>query len=292
MATMATTIAAVRRILGDRPVEDALGGAIAAGSTTTMTPTDVTQYARGNVWEFQDGATEADVVLVTGVDAETPAITIRRNHENSTGIAHSSGAILFKDPTYRYNTIAQAVNTVIESDLFEEQVWDLLEHQVTSNADGSADYNAPTSLCEEFLAVYQQTSAMTSPYWFGAREFSQYPRNVDTSLYANGKVFFIRRNLGVLGTDIYYVTCKHRLTLATLTATQERIVQWLTCAYLLEWQESRRLGGPTNQGDRTVRPGQAPATAAYYRQLAQRALQAEQSRLRKLNPPTKVWRRA
>lgn len=291
MATMATTVAAVRKILGDRPVEDYLGASIAAGSTTTFTPTDVSLYAKGDVWEFQDGSTEADVVLVRAVDDATPLITVKRSHEDSTGVAHSNAAVLMKAPTFRYNTIAQAVSTVIDSDLYENGVHDLIEHQVTSNSDGSPDYNAPLSTCEEFLAVYQKTSTMDTPQWFGNAAFTRYPKNVDTSLYANGKVFFITRNLGTAGTDIYYISCAERLTLATLTAAQTHIVQWLTCAYLLEWTEPRRLAGPTNQGDRTVRPGQGVGTAAYYRQLADRGMQNEKSRLRKLNPPTKVWRR-
>ena len=288
---MALTIAAIRRILGDRPDEDALGGAIASGATTSFTPTDVTKYAKGNVWEFQDGTTEADVALVTAVDDATPLITIRRNHENSTGTSHLSGAILFKDPTYRYNTIAHAVNTVIAADLYDNGVYDLIEHQVTSNADGSADYNAPASTCEEFLAVYQKLAQDQQPYWFSPQQFTRRPHNVDTALYANGKVFFIYRNRGVAGTDIYYVTCAHRLTLSTLTSAQETLVQMLACAYLLEWREVRRLDGPTNQGDRTVRPGQGPGTAAYYRSIADRMIQNEKQRLRKLNPPTKVWLR-
>lgn len=288
---MALTAKAVRKILGDRPVEDYLGAAIASEGATSMTPTDASLYAKGNVWEFDDGAAGAEMVLVRSVDTATPSITIKRGHEGSTAATHSNGTVLFLNPRFRYDTIAQAVNTALDVDLFENQVFDLIEHQVTSNSDGSQDYNAPATGCEEFLAVYQLTATMSAPEWFGSSWFTRYPKNVDTSLYANGKVFFINRNLGAAGTDIYYVTCKHRLDITTLTATQERIVQWLACAYLLEWSEPRRLQGPTNQGDRTVRPGQGVGTAAYYRQLAKEAIAAEQARLRKLNPPKKEWRR-
>jgi hypothetical protein len=291
MTTMALTVAAVRKILNDRPVEDLLGAAVASDSTTAITPTDVTLYAKGNVWEFADGTDGAEMYLVRSVDDATPVLAVKRGHEDSTAVTHSNGAVMVKDPRFRYNTVAQAVNTTLDASLYEDGVYDLIEHQVTSNSDGSQDYNAPASTCEEFLAVYQKLSTMDAPEWFGSSQFTRYPKNVDTSLHSNGKVFFIKLNLGTPGTDIFYITCAHRLTITTLTATQERIVQWLACAYLLEWTEPRRTAGPTNQGDRTVRPGQAVGTAAYYRQLAERTIAAEKARLRKLNPPKKEWRR-
>lgn len=286
--TMATQVAAIRRILNDRPVEDYLDSAIASTSATTLDPTDVTLYAKGNVVEFHDGSGE--LALVRSVDPTTPAVEIKRGHEDSTAATHSDECVILFDPRFRYNTIEQAINTVLNTELFENQVFDPIEHQITSDADGNPAYNAPTSSCEEFLAVYQQTASMDSPTYFGSSWFTRYPKNVDTSLYANGKVFFINRNLGTPGTDVFYVTCKHRLTVTTLTSTQENIVQWLACAYLLEWTEPRRTAGPTNQGDRTVRPGQAVGTSAYYRQLAKEAIAAEKARLRKLNPPKREWR--
>lgn len=288
--SMASEVAQIRRILNDAPDQDLLNGAISSTTATTFVVDTPSKWAAGNVWEFDDGAAGAEQVRVTSVDTSTSTITVTRGHGGSTAATHADNCVILKNPSFRYDTIAQAANTVLDADLFENDVYDLIEHQVTSNSDGSTDYNAPASTCEEWMAVYQKTSTMTRPSWFPSNAFTRYPNNVDTALYANGKMFSIYQNLGTPGTDIFYVTCRERLTITTLSATQERILQWLACAYLLEWTEPRRAQGPTNQGDRTVRPGTGIGDAAYYRTLAARVIQAESSRLRKLNPPTKVWR--
>jgi hypothetical protein len=288
MTTTALTVAAIRKILNDVPVEDYLDAAIASTSATTFTPTDETLYAVGDEWEFDDDTGE--VVLIRAFDPDTPTATVKRGHRDSVAATHADETVLLKNPRHFYDTISQAIQTVIDSDLYDNGVYDLIEHIVTSSVN-STYYAAPSTSCEEWLAVYQVAGTAVEPTWFGSSNFTRYPKNVDTTLYATGKVFQINRQDGVGGTDPYYVTCAHRLTLATLNAAQEDIVRFLACAYLLEWSEPRRLQGPTNQGDRTVRPGQAVGTAAYYRQLAERLIQNEKARLRKLNPPIKVWRR-
>ncbi len=65
----------------------------------------------------------------------------------------------------------------------------------------------------------------------------------------------------------------------------ERIVQFLSAAYVLEWTEPHRLAGPTNQGDQTVRPGAAIPTAAYYRQLAEELMSKRRRELEETFPP-------
>jgi len=281
MTTIAAQVKIIRRLLQDEPLSDTLASSIAAGSTTTMTVTDVTKFAVGQWWEFDDDT--GDKVLVTDVNASTSVCTIRRNYRGSTGVAHSSGAVLAKAPRFEYDTVSQAINTVLDTDLDGENIFDLKEHQVTSSATTDF-YDAPAADCERFLDVYQQTATMLEPrrqqLWF-----SPTPTNVDTSLFASGKYFIIQGNYGAPGSDVYYVTCRHPLAIGTLTAQQERIVQFLACAYLLEWTEPKRLQGPNNQGDTTVRPGAAIPTAAYYRTLAEEQMNKEQLRLRNLFPP-------
>lgn len=273
MTTMALTVAAIRKMLQDRPDEDYLTALIAAAATTTMTVNDVTKHAAGVVWEFSDG----DLVLTRSVDESTSIVTIKRGHEDATAAAHASGAVILKEPRFRYNTIAQAVNLVLDADLYNEGIYYLNTHQVTSSATTDA-YNAPTSSCEEFVQVYQMTSTMTEPR--NVVDFTRIPDKVDTSLYANGKVFRINENMGTPGTELYYVNCKERLAIGTLSTPQERIVQMLAAAYLLEWQEPRRTSGPTDQNDQTVRPGANLPTAAYFRQLASKLMAKERSNLK------------
>ena len=278
--TMATTIAAIRRILNDFPDEDTLGAAIAAANTTTMTVTDITKHFKGKVFEFDDAT--GDVVLETAVNGSTSVVTIKRGHLGSTAAAHLIGAVMLDNPRYRYDQITQAVNTVLDADLFHEGLFELQEHQITSSA--TTDYyNSPAAGCLRFLDVYQKTSTMYEP----RREaiwYSPYPTNVDTSLYASGKYFVINGNYGVAGTAIYYVTCAHAYEITTLSTAAQRIVELLACAYLLEWSEPRRLGGPNNQGDITVKPGQSVGTAAYYRGLAEELMVKERRKTSELFP--------
>jgi hypothetical protein len=164
-----------------------------------------------------------------------------------------------------------------------ENIFDLQEHQITSSATTNY-YDAPTAGCERFMDVYQKTSGMLSPRR-RVLQYSPLPTNVDTSLYSTGKYFVIQGQYGPPGVDVYYVTCRHPLAIGTLTSQQERIVQFLACAYLLEWTEPKRLAGPNNQGDTTIRPGAALPAAAYYRQLAEEQMNKEQQRLKNLFPP-------
>ena len=265
MTTMALTVAAIRRILQDDPDSTTTAGSIAAAGTATVAVADIGKFAVGQTWEFDDDT--GDTVLITAIADSTATITMRRGHRDSTAAAHSSGVVMLKDPRYSYDEISQAVNFVLDSDLYQEGIFDLIEHQITSSA-STDHYNAPSTSCQKFLDVYQMPASGTEPQRTDLH-YTPEGRNVDTTLYANGKYFVIQGNAGVPGTDLYYVTCAHKLTITTLTTSEERIVQLLGAAYVLEWTEPRRLGGPTNQGDETVRPGASMATAAYLRGLAE-----------------------
>jgi hypothetical protein len=279
---MATTVQAIRKLLGDSPDETTLTAAISSTSATTVTVTDINKFAVGQTWEFDDGATGAEAVLITAVTPSTSTITMKRGHKNTTAATHANGAVILNEPRFLYDTVAQAVNYVLDTDLYAEGLFELQEHQVTSSSTTDF-YNSPAAGCLRFLDVYQKTASMDEPKRAKLR-YSEYPTNVDTSLFANGKYFIIEHNYGVAGTDIYYVTCAHAMTISTLTTAAQRIVELLATAYVLEWSEPRRLAGPNNQGDTTVRPGASVGTAAYYRQLAEEMMSKERRRNEELFP--------
>lgn len=290
MATMAATIRTIRNILLDNPENVHLNGAIANATeeTVVVDTTDIDKVAVGQILEHDTGGEERYVI---SVDEDAASFEAYRGYNGTTAASsHADNSFMWINPRFSYRVIEQAVNTVLDVDLFNEGLYDLNEHQITSNADGTRDYNAPTSNCEEFLSIYQFTSSMTEPQWLVTTEFSREYRNVDTTHHATGRMFTIRRNLGVPGTDVYYVTCGHRLAIGTLNARHERIVQWLACAYLLEWEDTRRVAQNTTQGDRTVRAGQRISQAAYYRQLAERVINDERSEVKKvLNKGGRQW---
>lgn len=288
MATIANTVLAIRRILGDLPEQVHLNGAIANTTTETFVvdAVDIDKVAVGQILEHETGG---ELRYVYSVDKDTNTPSAYRGYAGSTAATQADNSFAWVNPRFYYVTIEQAINSVIDVDLFNEQLYDLNEHTIASNSDGTRDYNAPSANCEEFLSIYQFTSSMTEPQWLLMNEFTRYPRNVDTTHHATGKMFTIKRNLGVAGTDNFYVTCGHRLAIGTLTARQERIVQFLACAYLLEWEDAKRTSQNTTQGDRTVRAGQRIQSAAYYRQLAEPIIANERSEVKKYLPSGRVW---
>jgi len=278
--TMSTTVAAIRRLLNDDPDETTTSASVSTTAATTVTVTDITKFATGQTWEFDDDSGE--LVLITAVADSTSTITMKRGHKDTTAATHSSGVVMMKEPRYYYDTVSQAVNYVLDSDLYSEGLFELQEHQVTSSAT-SDYYNAPAAGCLRFLDVYQKTSSMYEPKRSRLR-YSEFPTNADSTLFANGKYFIIEGNYGTAGTDIYYVTCAHAMTITTLTTASQRIVELLGTAYLLEWTEPRRAQGPTNQGDTTVRTGTNIGTAAYYRSLAEELMAKEKRKTEELFP--------
>lgn len=289
MTTYLATAQKIRRILQDYPDRTYLSANITDTTTKTFTVNDISKFSKGSVWEHADYAeVSAELREVETVDPSGGTVTASRGYADSTAATHLSASYMVKDPKYRYDLILQAIDTVLDRDLWDRGIFDIIEHIVTSSATSSA-YNAPTTSCMEWLWVYQRIISTDPPR--SVIDFTRLPRNVDTTLWANGKVFEINGNWGTPGTANYYVNCKHRLAIGTLSTQQERIVQWLACAYLLEWTEPKRLSGPTNQNDRTIKPGQGIGDAQYYRALAERAMGAERSLLKSENPAFRTFRK-
>ena len=288
MATTASLVKDIRRLLGDRPIRAKLTGAISDTTTETfsVSSTHAQLFNVGELWEHADDTGE--IRDITAVDLATPQITGVRGAYFSTAATHSNATYLEKYPRWRYDLISDAVDQVLDNDLWP-YVYEIVEHQVTTSTTTTA-YNSPATTCEKFLSVYQRTASTDDPTYKGIT-YSVYPQNVDTTLWANGKVFYIsggKRD----GSEKYYVNCAHRLSASTLLTRQETLVRMRACQYLLEWTAPGRLQGPTNQGDRTVRPGDELRTAAYYEQEFRRHLRSEATWLREQVPPRQLFKRA
>jgi hypothetical protein len=286
VSTIPLTVTAIRRLLKDEPVRVQLGAAVVGSSdeTVTLVAGDITKIQSGIRVEHDDATGEQRRVL--SVDGDNDEFEAERGYLGSTAASHSNSTYMVVSPRFPYDEVSQAINMVLDAELLSAGIYDILERTITSSATTNS-YNSPSANVEEVLAVYQKTSSMSEPVWL--IDFERYPRNVDTSLYGTGKMVTIRENLGVPGTDTYYLSTKEKLTITTLTTRQERIVQLLACANLIEWESVRRLAGPTNQGDRTVNVNQMAQTGSYYRSLARPLMKAEVSDLRSLNPPKKNW---
>jgi hypothetical protein len=284
MTTMAATVADLRRVLKDRPERTKITADIVDTTTETFTVTKPELFAVGNVWEHDDGgASGAERRYVTAVNTASSTVTAERGFQSSTAATHSSTSIVLKDPRFPYDECALAVNLILNLELYNAGIYDIKPHQVTASATTNW-YDSPSSGCEEFLRVYQQITA--SEGIVPITNFTPLGRDVDTSLYASGRAFSI---VGGASGTTYYVNCKHKLTITTLTESQKAIVLFLGAAHLLEWEEPRQTAGPTNQGDRSVKPGTHAQMAAYYRAQAAGLIAKERAYLKALNPPRRVY---
>lgn len=284
MTTVAAQVPIIRRLLNDNPIEAHLNGAIADTTTETFVvdSIDTSKFKVGQVWEHETGG---ELRRVYSVDVDTNTPSAYRGYKGSTAATQADNSFLYLEPRFEYTTIDQAINHVLDYDLFPK-IYEIQEHEYTTSATSRA-YNANSTGCEKILDVYQRTVS-TNPPQRGGITYTVYPQNVDTDLWSNGKMFeFIGGTQN--GTDKFYVNCAHRVTIGTLLSRQERLVQVGAAKYLLEWSTIRRLAGPTNQGDRSVRPADPLVTARYYSDLFEKMKREESEYLRKQVPRRKVW---
>ena len=287
MTTYPTIIKDIRRLLNDTPLEDKVTTAPTTTAGTTMVVATIGSWRKGQWWEFQDGdTTGAEVIYVDSVEESTSTPTIRRAFKGSTAATHSDNAYAALEPRFTYDKTKQAVDTVLDRDLYANDVYAITTHQVNYSSSSWA-YAAPAATCERLLNIYQVPEAGDDPVPISS--YSPYT-NGDTTIWATGKRFSIYENYS--GTSgIYYVNCAHKLAIGTLSTAQEKLVQCKAAAYLLEWEEPRRAAGPTNQGDQTVRVGDQARLAAYYNDQFMRGARDEAAYLKRLTPSRRWFKR-
>ncbi len=288
MATYASLVASIRRLLQDRPIRAQLGAAVSDTTTAASTVSSGTAhlFQVGQIWEHDDNngstsSTSSEQREVTAVASTT--VTATRGANGSTAATHSNSTYLILEPRFTYDRITQAVDAVLDGELMSNDVYDITEHQVTVSAT-SDTYNAPSTACDHILDIYQRIVAGETPTYI--IDWTGY-RNIDTSLFANGMYYEVPSPRGLGGTDLFYINCAHPLAVTTLNAKQQDIVEYLAAFYLLSWAELPRSAGPTNQGDRTVKVGDQARLAGFFRETAMRLMREEASRLKKLARPRK-----
>jgi hypothetical protein len=286
MTTMALTVSAIRRMLKDTPVEDPLAVAVTDTTTPTISVTDIGLYGAGQVVETDDGTDSAEQFYIRSVDTVNTQIVVKRGHNGSTAATHSLATPILIKPRFPYDEVAQAVNTTLDVDLYANDVFDVVEHAITSSAI-SDTYDKPTTECLKPLSVAQRVTATEEPTYL--TKFNRRYYNADPSVFPTGGYIVFSGNYGLAGTDLYYLNCAHKFTIGTLTEGPERGVQMMACAYLLTWEDIRRTAGPVNQGDRTVRPlDSSRLGAAFFREQAMRVFRDEAAQIKQtLYPSTK-----
>ena len=287
MTTYVGIIKDIRRLLNDTPLEDKVTTAPTTTAGTTMVVATIGAWRTGQWWEFQDGGeTGAEIVYVSSVEESTSTPTVRRAFKGSTAASHSNNAYAALEPRFTYDKVKQAVDTVLDRDLYANDVYAITTHQVAPSASSWA-YAAPAATCERLLNIYQFPPNTDEPT--PVTNYTPYASG-DTTVWATGKRFCVYQNFGETD-ETYYINCAHKLVIGTLSTAQERLVHFKASAYLLEWEEPRRAAGPTNQGDQTVRVGDQARIAAYYNEQFMRGCRDEASSLKRLTPSRRWFKR-
>jgi hypothetical protein len=286
MATTAATVTSIRQLLKDNPVKLQLGAAQSdtTDETTTLIGADISKVQTGMTLEHDDASGEMRRVL--SVDQTASTFEGERGYYGSTAATHSNSTYLLVNPRFPYNEVTQCITRALDT-FFDKGVYEINEREITSSATTDV-YNSPSTSIREILSVAMKPSGFTEAVYIS--NFDPYPRNVDTDLYASGQSIRISEVYGTAGTDVFYLNCKEKLTISTISSEQERIVHDLVCADLMEVEVHKRLAGPTNQNDRTIRSSEFLQAAAVRRARANEALNVQASNLRSLYPLKRNFR--
>lgn len=222
-----TLVEKIRFTLRDRPHRSRLtnsGGISAVATTMTVPASDITSFQRGQFLEFDDDTDE--VVEVTSLDESTATLTIRRGIESSTAATHAENASILIDPRFPYLQIADAAQDIVEGELWPH-VYETGETTLAYEADGN--YAPSVTDIEDVTLVYQISGGETYPIdeW----EWTS-PEQVGAP-FTNGRLIVPYTN----DSSTLYVAYRARITLATATDRQLRLIALGTAANLLMLEE-------------------------------------------------------
>lgn len=260
-------VANVRKILKDKPVRVRLTAALGDTTTEDFSVADVAQFRPGTIWEHDDGTGERR--YVTDTDPSTLTVTAYRGFEDSTASLHADQSFVILSPRFSYDETVLAIETAIDVDLYTNEVYEIVDHSVSSSATTNA-YEMPTAACKKPLSIHQQVLTTDTPKYL--KRFSRRYYKTGLPTYSTGAYFTIEENIGAPGTDPYYVMCAHKLTADTLTAEDQRIIEMRALYYLMVWEGPRRVAGPTNQGDRSVQPLDSTRLSQFYKSESERLM--------------------
>ena len=108
--SQATLVQRIRFEQRDFPIT--YTGTLANAADTTLAVTDGTQFAVGDVVEFE---ADGDTCLVTAIVSND--LTVTRSYYGSTAAAHSATSFV-KNPRHYFNEIVNAISSVIQSRLW------------------------------------------------------------------------------------------------------------------------------------------------------------------------------
>lgn len=280
MATRASILLEVERLLygmvgAERPKEDTLNGAITSGATS-LTPTTTALWKRDNYAEFIDTSGASDEIVIFAADS-SGATTVRRGQLGTTAAAQSSGDVMRKNPTYPRITIEDAIDDVVDNELWPD-VWFWSDRTLTFTA-GDHLYDLAAA-DEEVLEMYQFNLNSDNGFHPFPGPWYSVKTQVHTDVASTGKVLLVRRVYDTAET-VHYVayTRPQSSAISSLPDTVANIIPWGAVAKLLTGKISQRHIDPLR--DRAITEQDPTRDWRFFQAEFERMKQDEKVRLRK-----------
>lgn len=108
----ADLVVRVRDLLADQPYTTT---STTTGTGTTITIPDTTNWADGDIGEFQAGTVGYEQFLVVGDPPSSTTLTVVRGYGGTTAEAHSSGVSVVQNPTFFGRQVQQAISDGVRS---------------------------------------------------------------------------------------------------------------------------------------------------------------------------------
>lgn len=260
----------VRTFLNDKPYVTT--GTAANAADTTIDVTDGTRWEEGAIGEFQDTGDQFYVQSVAG-----NVLTVIRGWNGTTAAGHTA-ITLFRDPTYFYKDINEALTAALNG------LWPYAWKKTTLNITPDTT-TVWFDLASDFVDVItaRQRYGASNEYvgTYGAKNTGRAmitQHNMPTALVASGKGarfpqgFFHNSNVVTVSYRTPITGTSDIEDSATLPVAEAMIYGAL--ARLLTGKEIERISyGEDVEVSRGVNPGQRMRVSAYYENLYREKLQ-------------------
>ena len=175
-----TLVWRVKGLMGNVPnFQGTITGSV-TNVATTVPVNDGTDWAEGDVLEFEDG----DLCYVESV--ATNNLTVIRDHLGSTGTAHNSGDVVYKNPTVYIKDVKDALDLTLKG--LWPYIWKVTSDTITP-ADGTVWYDLAADAIDIVSAYQLYGASLEHVGSFGAPSNQRsilVRHNLPTALVASG----------------------------------------------------------------------------------------------------------
>lgn len=260
---VATMVQRVKDVLLDNPWATTITGSYTAGAAT-IPVVDGTRWDEGAVLEFALSGAQYWVISVSANN-----LTVIPNWNGTTSVNESSGALVYRDPTFPYFRIKSQIEDTVRN------LWPHVYKKVTASVtpvNGTYWYNLSATALG-LIAVQQLDAASKLLYQYGhknSRMSVGFGINVPTTLAASNTGIYFPRGFFLTTTNIQ-VDYAAKLTAGITTTnyddwsegTMADMIATGAAASLLSFTENYRVSQEDiGMGDSSVQPGARARGAA------------------------------